>query len=68
MVLAYVVMECLPGNPVPIIGSLQGEEQTLKIIEYGLQLLKVFFAGRVAPLELITYNAGVLSNGKTRNC
>ncbi|KHJ74807.1 hypothetical protein OESDEN_25577, partial [Oesophagostomum dentatum] len=41
MTLAYVIMECLPGNPVPIIGNLQGEEQTLKIIEYGLQLLKV---------------------------
>ncbi|ETN73340.1 hypothetical protein NECAME_04338 [Necator americanus] len=38
--LSYVVMECLPGNPVPIIGNLQGQEQTLKIIEYGLQLLK----------------------------
>ncbi|KIH57390.1 hypothetical protein ANCDUO_12417, partial [Ancylostoma duodenale] len=43
MNLAYVIMECLPGNPVPIIGSLQGEEQTLKIIEYGLQLLKAIY-------------------------
>ncbi|XGW30881.1 hypothetical protein V3C99_009668 [Haemonchus contortus] len=41
--LAYVLMECLPGNPVPIIGNLQGEEQTLKIIEYGLQLLKAIY-------------------------
>ncbi|KAK6050450.1 hypothetical protein COOONC_12045, partial [Cooperia oncophora] len=43
MELAYVIMECLPGNPVPIIGNLQGEEQTLKIIEYGLQLLKAIY-------------------------
>ncbi|KHJ83737.1 hypothetical protein OESDEN_16561 [Oesophagostomum dentatum] len=43
MTLAYVIMECLPGNPVPIIGNLQGEEQTLKIIEYGLQLLKAIY-------------------------
>ncbi|KJH52100.1 hypothetical protein DICVIV_01679 [Dictyocaulus viviparus] len=41
--LAYVIMECLPGNPVPIIGNLLGENQTLKIIEYGLQLLKAIY-------------------------
>ncbi|KAJ1350221.1 hypothetical protein KIN20_005959 [Parelaphostrongylus tenuis] len=41
--LAYIIMECLPGNPIPIIGNLQGESQTLKIIEYGLQLLKAIY-------------------------
>ncbi|KAE9421059.1 hypothetical protein Angca_008774, partial [Angiostrongylus cantonensis] len=41
--LAYIIMESLPGNPIPIVGNLQGAKQTMKIIEYGLQLLKAIY-------------------------